>query len=203
MTLKLYIQNAKRRLDMVRWVIQKANAFPPEESRDRIALALIQAALGDAVAITVLLDHSEKEPLAGPALTLLRPLNEKLKRASWAFAAEDEAVVTAYQKDKFPNGDVMVRVIEAVNPEHDLFTRLFEASPRMVHAFVHGGAGLISGYMGDSTVGGRFSSKALAAALEYIGDLAVEAGLLSIDILAKYDKDSAFEAMEKLNTAIR
>lgn len=138
MSLHSHVQITQHRLRTVQVAIQRTETLPLSSKRERIALALIHAALGDAVAVTVLLDSSP-QPLSGPALTLLRPLTEKLKRASWALAADDEVVNTAYENDDFPSGRQLVQAIEANNPEHTLFTRLFGATPNMLHGFVHGG----------------------------------------------------------------
>jgi hypothetical protein len=202
MPLHSHVQVAQQRLRTVQEAIQHTEAFPLTSIRGHIALALIRAALGDALAMTVLFDN-RPQPLAGPALTLLRPLTEKLKRASWALAAEDEVVITAYEKDNFPSGRQLVQAIEANNPEHTLFTRLFNATPAMLNGFVHGGSVLIKGYMVDSAIGGQFPEQVLTDVLNYIGDLAVEAGLAAAELLGKHDEASAVRAVQQLETVIR
>lgn len=202
MPLHSHVQTAQQRLRTVQEAIQPTETLPLASRREQIALALIRAALGDALAMTVLLDNSQ-QPLAGPALTLLRPLTEKLKRASWALAAEDGMVITAYERDNFPSGRQVVQAVEANNPEHTLFTKLFEATPATFHGFVHGGSVLIKGYMVDSAIGGQFPEQALTDVLNYIGDLAVEAGLAAAELLGKHDKASAIRAVQQLETVIR
>lgn len=182
--------------------MQHAEAIPLTSMRARIVLALIGAALEDALAMTVLLDSSPR-PLSGSALTLLRPLTEKLKRAAWAFAAQDKVVITAYEKDDFPGGSQLVEAIQANNPGHTLFTRLFDATPAMFNGFVHGGSVLIKGYMDGGAIEGQFPEKALANVLDHIGDLAVEAGLVVTELLEKYDPAMAVRAVQQLETVIR
>lgn len=196
--------DAARAQDAVLTVINAFHPFEPHpdtSEADRIAWALLQAALEDAQAIAGLLGHPTRV-LVSAATTLQRPLTEKLKRATWATLVDEEQVLAAYRDDRFPAGKSLVSAIEAKDPDHTMFSRLFSATPDSFHGFVHGGTVLVDLYRDGGLEKRGVPSKPMSALLEHVTALAIDAGFLGASLVAKHEPMRAAQLQEQFASMV-
>lgn len=82
----------------------------------RVAVSLLAAAYDDARAATLLIGNYGPD-LVGSALSLVRPMNEKLRRGCWFFlGATEEQADQFLTHDRLPPSNVMVEAIEREEP---------------------------------------------------------------------------------------
>ncbi len=144
--------------------------------RWRVAWALLRAALDDAFAIAVLL-HDHGPELAGSALTLLRPMNEKFKRGTWfGFCATDEQTQDFIENDRVPKRNLagQIELHEPFN-QWPMFSELYQNAWRKFDSFTHGGNQIVGGYMMVHGVGAAFPEADLLRVLDHVEGVGINA----------------------------
>lgn len=144
------------------------------------ALALLRAAYDDAVAINFLVFKLGGE-LAGSAFSLLRPMNDKLKRGAWPFFCGDPQIASDFLKNDIgPKGN-LAGAIEEHDPfkELKIFSELYQNAYKYFHSFTHGGSQIANGYMAGSGIGASYPNERIAFSLDH----AHAVGIASVQVI--------------------
>ncbi|MEN5316330.1 hypothetical protein ABE509_02115 [[Pseudomonas] hibiscicola] len=170
--------------------------------RFRIAWALLRASFDDACAIAYLLQGHGVE-MAGPAFTLLRPMNEKFKRGTWfGFCASDAEVQAFIAKDDVPRRNLAAE-IEAHPPfdQYPIFTMLYDNAWSRFNSFTHGGGQLVGAYTLGDGIGAAFPEQDIINMLAHVEGAAVTAVHVMCMICGEFEPDLATHVLDELAVA--
>lgn len=170
--------------------------------RFRIAWALLRASFDDACAIGHLLQGHGVE-MAGPAFTLLRPMNEKFKRGTWfGFCATDAEVQAFIATDEVPRRNLATE-IEAKPPfdQYPIFTRLYDNAWNRFNSFTHGGRQLVGAYTLGDGIGAAFPEQDIINMLAHVEGIAVTAVHVMCMICGEFEPELATSVLDELEAA--
>jgi len=168
--------------------------------RHIISLALSRASIDDAGAIIELV-RAHGDTFAGPAFTLLRPMNEKAKRAAWfAFCATDDDAKRFNDRDEMPRGD-LTKAIEAIAPfnQYPVFSKQYANAWEKFHSFTHGGRQLVGAYRMGSAIGAAFPPKDIVSMLDHVEGMAVMSAQLIAMVAGEYEPEQAHRLLGELS----
>lgn len=165
----------------------------------RAALALLRAAYDDASAINYLIAKLDGE-LAGSAFSLLRPMNDKLKRGSWFFfCGDDDSALDFLRNDNAPRGN-LAEQIEAHPPfdQFRIFSELYQNAFKFFHSFTHGGNQIANGYIGRDGIGASYPNERIVQAIDHAQAVGVTAVQLIVMLGGEYDAATAHDILDQL-----
>ena len=164
------------------------------------ALALLRASFDDAAGI-VELSRMHGGELAGACFSLLRPMNEKLKRGTWlALCATDAQVREFIDHDRLPGGNEIALAIERIPPFDQLpmFSEQHKNAWKKFHDFTHGGNQVVGAYTRGSGIGAAFGDENLQTALDHVESIVVLGAQIMIMVAGEYIMEEAKEALDEL-----
>lgn len=195
-------QRAERNLQDLHFAGEQASRLRMPGSmpeHHRTALALLRAAYDDAVAINHLVGNLGGE-LAGSAFSLLRPMNDKIKRGSWFYFCGDEASALDFLKnDNAPKGN-LARQIE-IHPPFDqlrIFSELYQNAFRFFHSFTHGGNQIANGYMASSGIGASYPEDKIIQAIDHAHAVGITAVQVMVMLGGEYDLATGHDILDQL-----
>lgn len=195
-------QQADRNLQDLQFAGEQASRLRMPGSmpeHHRTALALLRAAYDDAVAINHLIRSLGGE-LAGSAFSLLRPMNDKIKRGSWFFFCGDEASALDFLKnDKVPKGNLS-KAIE-IHPPFDqlrIFSEVHQNAFKFFHSFTHGGNQIANGYMAGNGIGASYPDDKIIQAIDHAHAVGVTAVQVMVMLGGKYDLATGHDILDQL-----
>lgn len=168
----------------------------------RVSLALLRASFDDATGIVELFRIHGSE-FAGACFSLLRPMNEKLKRGTWiAFCATDAEVQDFVQKNSIPRRDLS-KDIEQVPPfdKFPVFSEQYANAWAKFHDFTHGGNQVVGAYTQGDGIGAAFGEAAILGALDHVEAIVVMGAQVMAMVAGDFVPDQAHKALDKLTTA--
>lgn len=169
----------------------------PEHHRS--ALALLRAAYDDAVSINYLVRGLGGE-LAGSAFSLLRPMNDKLKRGSWFFFCGDEVSALDFlRSDNMPNGNLAQQI--EVHPPFDqfnIFSEVYQNAFRYFHSFTHGGNQIANGYSAGNGIGASYPDSKIMQSIEHAQAVGITAVQVMVMVGGEYDLATGHDILDQL-----
>ena len=165
----------------------------------RTALALLRAAYDDAVSINHLVASLGGE-LAGSAFSLLRPMNDTIKRGSWFFFCGDEASALDFlQHDNVPKGN-LAQQIEAHPPfdQFKIFSEVYQNAFKYFHSFTHGGNQIANGYMAGNGIGASYPDDKIVQAIDHAQAVGITAVQVMVMLGGEYDLATGHEILDQL-----
>lgn len=197
-------RNADKNLEDLQFSGEQASrlrmpASMPEHHRT--ALALLRAAYDDAVSVNHLVASLGGE-LAGSAFSLLRPMNDKIKRGTWFFLCGNEANAIDFLKnDAAPKGNLSDQ-IEAHPPfdQMRIFSELYQNAFHFFHSFTHGGNQIANGYMRGAGIGASYPEDKIVQAIDHAHAVGITAVQVMAMIGGTYDETTAHSILDNLAT---
>lgn len=166
----------------------------------RTALALLRAAYDDAVSINHLVGSLGGE-LAGSAFSLLRPMNDKIKRGSWFFFCGDEASALDFLKnDNVPKGNLAEKI--EVHPpfnQFKIFSEVHQNAFKYFHSFTHGGNQIANGYMAGNGIGASYPNEKIIQAIDHATAVGITAVQVMVMIGGEYDLATGHDILDQLS----
>ncbi|WP_164084986.1 DUF6988 family protein [Stenotrophomonas maltophilia] len=163
----------------------------------RVAVSLLAAAYDDARAATLLIGNYGPD-LVGSALSLVRPMNEKLRRGCWFFlGATEEQADQFLTHDRLPPSNVMVEAIEREEPfrSFPIFSMQHQNGINHLHSFTHGGNQIALPYMVTSEIGASYADGDVFHALESIEAIGITSVLVTIMVAGESNHELAQEVL--------
>ena len=169
----------------------------------RTALALLRAAYDDSVAINHLV-RSRGGELAGSAFSLLRPMNDKIKRGSWFFFCGNEATAFDFLKnDNAPKGNLALQIED--HPPFDqfrIFSEVYQNAFKFFHSFTHGGNQIANGYMVGNGIGASYPNEKIVQAIDHAHAVGILAVQVMVMLGGEYDPTTAHDILDQLRTRL-
>ncbi|WEN13899.1 hypothetical protein PY254_11675 [Rhodanobacter sp. AS-Z3] len=168
----------------------------------RASLALLRASFDDATGIVELFRIHGGE-FAGACFSLLRPMNEKLKRGTWiAFCATDAEVQDFIQNDKIPQRNLS-QEIEQIPPfdQFPMFSQQHANAWDKFHSFTHGGNQVLGAYTSGEGIGASFGDQAILGVLDHVESIVVMGAQVMAMIAGNYVPDQAHGVLDELTAA--
>ena len=165
----------------------------------RTALALLRAAYDDAVAINHLIGSLGGE-LAGSAFSLLRPMNDKIKRGSWFFFCGDEASALDFLKNDNPPKGNLANAVELHPPfdQFKIFSELHQNAFKFFHSFTHGGNQIANGYMTSNGIGASYPDDKIIQSIDHSHAVGITAVQVMVMIGGVYDLATGQDILDQL-----
>jgi hypothetical protein len=164
----------------------------------RTALALLRAAYDDAVAINYLV-RSHGGELAGSVFSLLRPMNDKIKRGSWfLFCGDEESALDFLRNDNPPKGN-LAQQIEAHSPfdQFRIFSELYQNAFSFFHSFTHGGNQIANGYMAGNGIGASYPDDKIIQAIDHAHAVGITAVQVMVMLGGEYDPATGHDILDQ------
>ncbi|MHB1059057.1 MAG: DUF6988 family protein [Rhodanobacter sp.] len=168
----------------------------------RVSLALLRASFDDATGIVELFRIHGSE-FAGACFSLLRPMNEKLKRGTWiAFCATDAEVQDFIKHDKIPRRNLS-QEIERIPPfdQFPMFSQQHTNAWDKFHNFTHGGNQVVGAYTQGGGIGAAFGEKNILGVLGHVESIVVMGAQVMAMIGERYIPDQAHSLLDELTAA--
>lgn len=191
----LQVNNALNRAGEIRGRLQLAEHATLAH---RIAVSLLAAAYDDARAATLLIGNYGPD-LVGSALSLVRPMNEKLRRGCWFFlGATEEQADQFLTHDRLPPSNVMVEAIEREEPfrSFPIFSMQHQNGISHLHSFTHGGNQIALPYMVTNEIGASYADVDVFHALVSIEAIGITSVLVTIMVAGESSPELAQEVLE-------
>lgn len=192
----------RRSLEIVGNAIAKLRIPGQVPDRARVALALIRASFDDAAGIVELLRMHGNE-FSGACFSLLRPMNEKLKRGTWInFCASESEVQNFLIEDALPRRNLAAE-IERIPPfdQYPMFSQQHANAWDKFHSFTHGGNQVVGAYTMGSGIGSAFREPDILNMLNHVESIVVMGAQVMAMVAGEYAPAEAHATLDELTAA--
>lgn len=168
--------------------------------RFRVGWALLRASLDHATAIAVLLAQ-HGGVLAGSACSLLRPMNEALKRGTWFLLCASDAETQSFlADDRLPRRNLAAE-IERIPPfdRFPIFSTQHANAWDRFHSYTHGGRAMVAAYTAGDGIGADLPDPELLRLLDHVEGVAMTGVHVMGAVCGEFDRGTAIRVLDALD----